>query len=165
MSVMFSIIVPTAGRATLARTLASFTSDLEPGDEVMVLRSDGEYGNEARDSAMGRAAGSHLLFMDDDDVYTENALPTIRQAVAVDPDRVHVFRMVNFDRNILWTDPDLRAANVGTPMVCIPNQPARLGRWSNPLGPISDFGFITRTMELRGDQPVFHEEVVAVVRP
>lgn len=165
MTVTFSIIVPTAGRATLARTLDSFLTDLEPGDEVLILRSSSPWGNTARDSAMSRAAGSHLLFMDDDDMYTAAALPTIREKVEADPDRVHVFRMVNFDGGILWTDPDLRAANVGTPMVCIPNQPDLLGAWDNPAGPISDFAFMQQTMQLRGDQPVFHEDVVALVRP
>lgn len=165
MTVSFTIIIPTAGRATLTRTIGSVTPQLEPGDELLILRRDCEYGNESRDDAMRRAAGTHLLFIDDDDEHTPDALEVIRGRVQPDPDRVHVFKMRFRDGLILWTDEEMRAGNVGTPMVCVPNQPGRLGVWANADGHLSDFGFLAATMRLRGDQAVFHDELVALVRP
>lgn len=165
MTVTFSIIVPTSGRPTLARTLASVTPQLEAGDELLVLRRDCEYGNAARDEAMGRAAGTHLLFMDDDDVYTDGAIATIRAAVSTDPNTIHVFRMRNSDGQLLWADPSFRMCNVGTPMVAVPNVPGKLGRWDNGGGAVSDFAFMTQTLAAMRANPVFHTPVVALVRP
>lgn len=165
MTPTFSIIVPTSGRPTLSRMFASLAPQLGHGDEVMVVRSDCEYGNESRDSAVARAEGSHLLFMDDDDVYTPAALNTIRQEVASEPSSVHVFRMSYSDGRVLWGSPTLEVCNIGTPMLCIPNEEGKIGKWENGLGPVSDFEFIRQTMELRADAPVFHEDVVALVRP
>jgi hypothetical protein len=74
----FSVIVGTRGRATLMRTLESITTQLAPGDELFVLRDDsGDAGDTPRNETMHRAAGSHLLFMDDDDVYLPGAFATM----------------------------------------------------------------------------------------
>jgi hypothetical protein len=71
----FSVIVGTVGRKTLRHTLRSITSQLEPGDELFVLRDDsGDAGDTPRNQTMHRAAGSHLLFMDDGRVREHAAL-------------------------------------------------------------------------------------------
>ena len=64
-----SIICATGGRDTLPRALESATSQLESGDEILVVRLDCHWGHEARDLAMPRALGTHLMFLDDDDAY------------------------------------------------------------------------------------------------
>jgi glycosyltransferase involved in cell wall biosynthesis len=165
MPVTFSVIVPTMGRDTLTRTLASVAPQLEHGDELLVGRLDCTYGNQARDNAMAKATGTHLLFLDDDDAYTPDALATMRQAIAVMPDRVHIFRMRYDHGLVLWYAPALASGNIGTPMVAIPNQPGRLGVWAAHSHYESDFAFIHDTVRLRDDEPVFHEDIVALVRP
>ncbi len=163
MTPTFSIIVATCGRPTLTRTLESLAPQLEHGDEILVIRNDdAPWGHATRDEAMGRAKGSHLWFMDDDDMAADFALTEIRLTVAEQPDAVHVFRMKHGDL-ILWKDPVVRVGNVGTPMMVVPNQPGKLGGWGVVYE--ADGHFIIDTLLLRGDAPVFHEQIVALIRP
>lgn len=163
MTPTFSIIVATSGRTTLTRTLASLAQQLEHGDELLVIRNNqAPWGHATRDEAMKRANGSHLWFMDDDDISTPDALSEIRAAVSLRPDAVHIFRMQQ-DRLVLWQQPIARVGNVGTPMMVIPNQPGKVGGWGTRYE--ADGDFLMETLALRGDQPVFHEHVVALIRP
>jgi hypothetical protein len=169
MSVTLSIITATCGRDTLTRALASVAPQLGDGDELLVIRNDNApKGNATRDEAIKRAAGTHLYWLDDDDVLADNALETIRLGVAEDPDTVHIFRMQgDLHRNgaseVLWAEPVVRFANVGGSQCVVPNVPGKLGMWAGDAG--GDFRFLTETLELLGRDPIFHPEVIAQIRP
>lgn len=154
-----SVIIPTIGRDTLAVAEASAAG----ADEVIVVRNqDGDYGYSARMRGMAQATSTHLAFLDDDDVYTPGAVETMR---AHANDVPVIFRMDDPLHGILWRDPVLRHANVGTPMFLVPNVPDKLGVWAPFLhGHDGDFPFISGCVEKMG-APVWREEVVAVVRP
>ena len=162
--VHFSVIVPTAGRRTLLGSLESIVGQLEPGDEVIVLRdSSGDWGHSARNDAMPRAKGTHLLFQDDDDQLANGAIAEMRRFAREQPDRIGIFRMRYLDGRLLWADPELRYKNVGTPTFLIPNVPGKLGRWESDGKRDGDYCFIEETAALQGD-PVFCDHVVAYVR-
>jgi glycosyltransferase involved in cell wall biosynthesis len=189
-----SIVVPTLGRPTLPRTLASIAQQLGPEDEVIVVadaagdvdgavralvvlqgarwrferssRSAPGLGNAQRMRGIELARGTHLLFMDDDDVYAAGALESMRDAAC---DRPVIFRMdaTSVGLGVLWADPELRYANVGTPMFVVPNEPGRLGEWrpqTTYWGEGADFTFIVGCC-VRMGEPVWREEIVAVIRP
>ncbi len=162
----FSVIVPTVGRATIDATLASITSQLEPGDELLVrCSSDRDFGNGARQSLIERARGSHLIFMDDDDAFLPGALATMRRFADAHPGRIGIFRMVYPDGRILWADPSLRVGNVSTQMLCVPNIPGKLGRWDSPGSPrTADYAFLESTVAVQGE-PIFQDAIVARIRP
>lgn len=170
-----SIITATGGRDTITRTLSSLAPQLEDGDEMIVVRrDDAPFGNRPRDEAMRRAAGSHLWWMDDDDIATEGALAIIRARVAQDPGTVHIFRMDATRRlgRILWDRPEVAFGCVGGTMCVVPNIPGKLGTWIHDrcyngveVGAGGDFHFLTGTLALLGREPVWHEEIVAVIRP
>ena len=165
MTPTFSIIVPTVGRPTLERTLASLAPQLAHGDELIVTRrDDAPWGHKSRDEAIQRAAGSHLWFMDDDDIAADGALAAIRAAVEEVPDAVHVFRMRTAEGRVYWGEPVARVGEVGTPMIVAPNVPGKLGQWDG-AGYEGDGHFLMSTLAARGDEPVFHEDVVALIRP
>lgn len=146
-------------------TLAATAPQLEPGDELIVVRSEGDtYGNESRDRAIRAATGSHLLFIDDDDCHTESALAVVRDRVTASPDRLHVFRMQGGHDGVLWNDPHLGSGNVGTPMVAVPRLP-NLPPWAADRSRESDNVWINKVAALFDERPVFHEEVIALVRP
>jgi len=162
--VTFSIIVPTTGRPSLTQTLASIVEQLEPGDEVIVLRDDsGDLGDTPRNETMHRARGTHLLFMDDDDQYARGALATIRRFAEEHPGRIGIFRMRYLDGHVLWRRPALEYRNVSTQLFVVPNVPGKLGRWERRGHVIGDFVFLTETAKLQGE-PIFREEIITHVR-
>jgi glycosyltransferase involved in cell wall biosynthesis len=163
--VTFSVIVPTRGRRSLAATLDSVGEQLEPGDEVLVrCTRDEDFGNAARQSLIERAAGTHLVFIDDDDQLAQGALATMRRVAEEHPGRVAIFRMRYLDGRVLWTDAVLRERNVSSQMFLVPNIPGKLGRWENPAYPrMADWSFISETVRLQGE-PLFREEIVAHIR-
>jgi len=159
--------VPTRGRETLTRTLASLTAQIGDGDEILVVRDhDAPWGNKVRDKTIPRCAGSHIWFMDDDDVAAEGALEAIRSQVGEQPDLIHVFRMRYADGYVLWGEPNLHLGNVGTPMMVVPNVPGKIGRWDLKAdGGCNDFYFLEQTVGLQGGPVVWHEQIVAEIRP
>jgi glycosyltransferase involved in cell wall biosynthesis len=161
-----TVIIPTCGRPCLAAALASVTPQLEPGDQVLVIRdASGDWGHTARNAAMPRAAGDVLLFLDDDDVYFPGALEAVRRAAAEHPGRVLIFRMKRGEphNDELPGAPAVECGNVSTQMFAVPNDPARLGRWGSRYE--GDFDFLTSTLEHYPDGPVWRDELVAHWRP
>lgn len=183
-----SIIIPSLGRPTLARTLASFVGSLEPGDEAIIVADErgdveqarriwsetssegsvvfatqegGEYGNAQRERGMAMARGTHLGFVDDDDVYAPEALGLFREHAC---DRPVIFRMRMPDGSLIWRDHEIRYANYGTPMGLWPNVPG-LGKWiPHVAGSGQDYVFARDSCEALGE-PVWVDRVVAFVRP
>jgi glycosyltransferase involved in cell wall biosynthesis len=160
--VAFSVIVPTRGRRSLAATLDSVAEQLEPGDEILVRCSDDdEGGHKTRQSLLERAAGTHLVFIDDDDQVAHGALATMRRVAEQHPGRVAIFRMRYLDGRVLWSDPVLRYRNVSTQMFLVPNLPDKLARWDDAEHHgLADWRFISKTVELQGE-PLFRPEIVA----
>ena len=161
----FSIILGTAGRNTLTRTLKSITPQLEPGDELMIIRDDsGDAGDTPRNQSMSRAAGTHLLFMDDDDVYVPGALAKMRSFADQNPGKIGIFRIEYTVGPKRWKVPELKNRNVSTQTFLVPNVPGKLGVWEHRGTVHGDFIFIEETARLQGE-PVFVDEVTVRVRP
>ena len=171
-TVSFSVIVPTIGRRSLIRTLASIVEQLEPGDELLVAwNRDGDFGNGARQSLLDRARGTHVVFMDDDDQYARGAFATMRRFALDHPDRIGIFRHRYRDGRLLWAEPVVRRANVSTVMYCVPNVSGKLGMWTDGTTvsndperrDYADLDFIVQTIALQGE-PVFRDEVTVLIR-
>jgi hypothetical protein len=167
----FTIILATAGRPTIKHTLASIAPQLEPGDELFILRDDsGDAGDTPRNETMHRAAGTHLLFIDDDDEYVPDALARIRRFADAHPGRIGLFKMKHVVGTTHWRDREVYYGNLSTQTFCVPNIPGKLGRWHrierlNRDEPyIGDYVFLKETIELQGE-PIFVDEVTVLVRP
>lgn len=157
-----SVIIPTIGRESLQAALSS----CETADEVIVVENhDGDHGYQARTRGMAQATGTHLAFLDDDDIYTPDAVDAMREAAC---DRPVIFRMDDPLHGVIWRRPELTFGNVGTPMFLVPNDPRRLGVWEPHVPglkqPGGDFTFITGCVDRMG-APVWREETVAIVDP
>ncbi len=183
MGVRLSVIIATLGRPSLASTLRSvvpqlgsddeviiasrFPIDLYPTDGVWLLHTDvpEAYGGaNERNAAMPHATGTHLCFIDDDDIYAPGALDAMRQHAC---DRPVIFRMdgTQLGIGVIWREPVLRYTNVSTQTFLVPNVPDKLGHWeAHEHGRGCDFTFISETVEMMG-APVFRDEIVAVCRP
>ena len=177
-----SVLVPTIGRPTLARTLRSL-QDLEAADEVIVIgdgeqkeaqsefhRSalpgiyisvrgpSGDWGHTPRNLVMSRARGDYLLHMDDDDYYLPGAVSIIRAALLKQPGLPHLFRM-RLGGGILWQRPTISCGNVSTQMFVHPNLPDTFGTWKPVYGGDADF---IRETSSRFPDVIWREDVIAV---
>lgn len=178
------------GRATLKSTLESINQQLDPKDELILIgdklgyKSDlsklwelasiyadifeevegGDRGNVARHRGIELATCSHLIFMDDDDIYHPYAFDTIRRHA--DPHRPTIFKMWTASRLIPSDHHRIQFGDIGTPCFVIPNVKEKLGRWHPASEDLhgSDYNFIYETCQLMGE-PVWRPEVIAVVRP
>jgi glycosyltransferase involved in cell wall biosynthesis len=184
----FSVIIPTGGRRTLARTLGRLRQ-ADKGDIEVIVVSDGpqpgaaalthdisrkwpnvrfvegprtgRWGNAQRQVALALARGEYLLFIDDDDGHTLRAFRHIRKAVRSAPGRIVIFRMRRHGE-IYWKQPILEEGNVGTPEFLIPNIPGRLGSWVDSGERYqADFDFLSGCVRLQGD-PIWNHRVIAL---
>lgn len=193
--VRLSVIIPTKGRPTLERTLDSVVAaTYRAGDEVLVM-GDGRlpdaerlaaahakrmnivyreiehtsacaWGGPQRTLGMRLAAGTHLLFMDDDDAYAPQAFEIVRKAALEHPSQLMIFRMRSFTPRwpwkVLWGHKAIFLGNVGTPMIIVPNIPSQLGVWGSAYA--SDLAFYESTVKKwPGNEAsiVWKEDVIA----
>ena len=192
-----TVVMPTVGRPSLERAIASVVDQLEDSDELLVI-GDGErpvaadvvagfqpapvtyveclrpgsvFGNAQRDFGMQLAYGrsSHLMFLDDDDVYVHGGFDVVRRELEFNPNSAHIFRARWGPRHHafgveLWQDQVVREQNIATPMVVLPNRYYDCSWWQfNARGVVSDFGFLAAAL---GQCSVaWHTDVIAVVRP
>lgn len=184
MAVTITCIIPTIGRDTLYRSLASCedadeiivvvdqarAGDWEPQGlsrnvQVMRVPSCERGGHAGRNAAMPHATSTHLCFLDDDDIYLPGAIDTFRAAAC---DQPVIFRMDHYKHGILWRNQVLEFGNVSTQMVLVPNDPPRLGVWEEHIPglqePGGDYTFIRGCVEKMGG-PVWRDEIVAKLRP
>jgi len=182
----FSVIVATAGRPTLQRTLERLRRQNRGDIEVLVV-TDGEqplaeeisralgvllirgprthrWGHAQRQLGITVARGEYLLFIDDDDVHTRRAFVHVRRAIDRNPGRIFLFRMRRHGE-VLWRKQRLEHGNVGTPEFAVPNSPGKLGSWvATDERYESDFDFISGCVALQGD-PLWDEHVIALAPP
>lgn len=181
-----TVITPTLARPSLRDTLASIAPQLHDGDEHIVIGDGAQpraaeacaeygasyqdgpqthnYGAAQRDVGISLARGDWLLFCDDDDTFTPDALATVRQVVVDNPTMPHLFRMrYRASGVVLWQDDIVCEGNVGTPMIVVPTC-LELPAWSDghPVAYTSDHRFIQRVTDLYG--VVWRKEIICIVR-
>lgn len=171
-----SVVIATLGRDTLLTAIDSaawadqvivvYDAAVVPpatpgGAEAYACGPTHHWGSEQRTLGIAKATGTHLAFIDDDDVYTDGAGDAISRALAAWPGRVHIFRMRRGDRvfgglDCVWL------GGIGTPMFVVPND-SRIGSWTPRRA--GDFDFISSTLAASRRRPRFHDEVIALVDP
>lgn len=170
-----SFIVATTGRPTLAATLASI--QLYPEDEIIVVggvdaKVEGQvryvphtpgmdWGSTERNFATPLARGSYLAHIDDDDVYAPGARHAMADAMVQAPNRFTIFKMQYPSGERLWREPVVKFGNVGTPMMFMPNDPSRMGKWGEHQN-YGDFRFL-ESMRWPVDEIVWRAEAIAFV--
>lgn len=184
----FSIIVPTCGRRTLKRTLLSMRGQLTIDDEVLVVGDGpqpraqavveslgwpplryiegpqtGCFGNSQRMLGIAAATGDYLVFIDDDDTFTSDAINMMRLAVEEQPGKAFMWRFVDRNGGVLWRNAIVTMGNVGTPCICFPAERGRLGKWEEVYE--GDFHYIRSTLNhFAPSEIVWRQEIVQVAR-
>lgn len=166
-----SVIVPTHDGEGLDRCLASVMPQLAPDDEIIVawdshddlpgngwdqfddpnvraLVHDAGYhawGHPQRRVAQEWARGDYLVHIDDDDELAPDALAAIRAAIERNPGRPLMFRFLAPFGLVMPQYPLVAEGNVGGTGFVTPNDPRRLGRWSDRYQ--GDYDYITSTLD------------------
>lgn len=185
-----SIITPTVGRDTLLATLDSVNSQLGRYDEHIVigdgpqpwarqlcstykrtryLQTDNvtaHWGNEQRDLGIASAKGDYVMFCDDDDVLTEDALKLAKTAIAEAEGALFIFQMQLYGYNwcgpghVLWRDQQIRDGNVGTLMLVAPKL-ADMPAWGvNYNADLAWVFALAKRCEVQ-----WREQIIAIARP
>lgn len=188
-----TIIIPSVGRDTLAAAVESVYYQVLDTDRIIVVFdrskiSDLTVGDCARlrldlvddwvfvdpHPAYGRggaqrlagirmAETTHIAFLDDDDVFTPDALAAIR--AHAHPYFPTVFRMDHHTLGTIWQEQKLCYGNVGMPQIVVPNDPDKMGSWEPWTGTEGcDFTFFAGCVNGMGGVEWRHE-VVCKTRP
>lgn len=147
-------------------TTSPHQAAIEDGQVWLVPHDAGHhcYGHHQLNEGMIWATGDYLVFQDDDDIFSEDALASIRAAIAETPGRPLMFRFVTHYRLVLWAEPRLAEGWVGGHGFVPPNRPGKLGRWGCRYE--GDFDFIASTLaRYPEDSLVWREEVISRARP
>lgn len=189
-----SIVIPTAGRPTLRRTLDSIAPQILPGDEVIVCGDthDGplrvteeivadypfvryieldagghDWGHAQINAALDLASGDYVLGQDDDDVFTPDAFACIRDRALAYPGQPLMTQFQSYWGFVYWHTPGLIAqGHVGGHCLVVPNQPGMVGRFTARYE--GDFDWIVDTLErwqAQGIAPVWVDHICTVQRP
>jgi glycosyltransferase involved in cell wall biosynthesis len=136
LAVRLSIIIPTPGkRTTLNRAIASATSQMKAGDELLVVYDNsGDWGITPRNRAIEAATGTHISFLDDDDVYLPGALEAIRNFGRAHPGKIGIFQVKRGEYGTVWTEPDPDLLATASGMFVVPNIAGKVGRYGPAPG-------------------------------
>ena len=114
-----------------------------------------------RNEAMLHATGTHMMFMDDDDIYTPGAFEKIRVGVAAFPDRL-ILCGTKFPSRITGMNPQIGIGKTGTPSYVFPNTPP-LPKWRY-IGS-GDDGIFGLDLAKRFGEPIVLGFITCLVRP
>lgn len=187
-----TLIIPTLGRPTLARTVFSFNGQLQDGDEVIFVadpRGDVEYVKWMRTTASNRlgvdwrhvvhdgpggwglpqrnrgleaATRPYAWFLADDDIATPGALDTIRAALEPPPLRPWFIFRAGRANAEPWVWQDAQIRRGNLDADCIVCPTIITSRWG--LDYSGDYDFAVALREELGE-PAWGAAVVAVTKP
>lgn len=177
---MIDIIIPTSGRDTLEKTIDSIQYQASKNDDIIVV-GDGidpqvnfkaynlgptnDYGASQRNFGLMVGNNPWIMFIDDDDVYTNNAFDTVKKYLKAP--EIHIFKMTYshlHSNNTLWKTKEIKYGNIGTPMFIVPRIFEKLPPWVGRYG--HDLDFIEMFIKLNPDLPItWHDEIISIIRP
>ena len=157
-----SFILPTKGRDTLGRTLRSI--ETMPGDEILIevdYPPSGKWGNDQRNTAIKRATGDYLAFIDDDDWYVKGHRKIMEKAMRENPGKPNFFKMQSPDGKVLWKEKKLVPGNIGGLMILVPNMPKMLHHWQGGRN-MADFIFADKWGWFE-DEIIWRDEIIVML--
>lgn len=192
MACRLSIIVPTPDGDGLHRLLASIDPQIEIGDDVLIvgdthdaplswlaaeIESKGSpyrflpfdaghhcWGHCQINFGITQATGDYLVFIDDDDIFTPEALHIIRARIAEQSEpRPLMFKF--HCRRLGRTLPEryeVVESAIGGHCLVTPNVPGKLGLWGCRYG--GDFDWIVSTLAHWPQGPAWYDDVIADAR-
>ena len=155
-----SFIIPTIGRKSLKKTLASIKE--KPSDEVIVVPDippTHMWGNNRRNEGIAKATCDYLAFIDDDDWYVDGVREIMEQSISENPGKPNLFRMQYPNGKIIWSEKKVVPGNISTQMILVPNVKEKLYYWPGKRN-MTDFIFVDN-WKWPKDEIIWREEIIA----
>jgi hypothetical protein len=122
------------------------------------------WGNLNRQAVLPEARGEWIIYLDDDDILSNQALESIVAAIRSQPTpRPLLFRFLTRWRQVLWDEPRLLPGRISGQCIVFPNVPERMGVWGADYE--GDFQFIQQTVALWPEGPDWRECVICIANP
>lgn len=186
-----SVIMPTCGRDTLGRALASLdTAGAGIDDEVIVV-GDGpqpearalvkqlklpcralfwetdttnDKGATQRNHAQTVAEGDFLCYLDDDDVMLPGAFDAMRRGAIEEPGIPLLFKMLAYWGAVLPLSHTVTYGHVSGSMLVTPNIAGKVGEWGGDVDR-HDYEMIRATIKLYDGRFAWRPEILVSCRP
>ncbi len=124
----------------------------------------GYYGHGIRNTYQDKLQTDYIHHMDDDDMYCNNIIPTVRSDLRTWYGKLLIYRFRAHGGGIVGGSDNFNCGFVGTPAGMIPNNPSIFGRWTEGYGGDSDFYVQTRDKIGRGNV-VYRQTLIVLTRP
>lgn len=192
MAARLSIIVPTHDGDGLRRLFASIAPQITPADDVLIVGDTHDaplswlaaeiesmgppyrflpfdaghhcWGHCQLNFGISQAMGDYLVFNDDDDIFTPEALHMIRARIAEQPKPrplMFKFHAARLGRTLPERYEVVESA-IGGHCLVTPNIAGKLGQWTCRYG--GDFDWIVSTLEKWPEGPAWYDDVIASAR-
>lgn len=156
-----SFVIPTIGRESLKRTLASI--EKREGDEIWAIQHfppSGTWGNAERKEGIAKSTCDYIAFIDDDDYYVPGHRAIMHAAIRENPGKPNLFRMQFPNGKILWDRREIVPGNIGSPMIMVPNKKEMFYRFQFPGNTnMGDYYFAARW---KFPEVIWREEIIAM---
>lgn len=193
---MLTVIVPTCGRGTLEDSLTSIAKQAQEVTREVIVVGDGyqrlaeeltqefrhggmdvrylshgptrNYGNAQRTFAQGISHGSHILYLDDDDIYAPEAFRVIEKAIKRETGPgIFIFKCIAPWGEVVWTEEGAyEQGNICTIQLVVENprahkQPTQLPDW-----PLRQGGNVPWTLDVAESFGAsWRPEIISIARP
>jgi hypothetical protein len=124
----------------------------------------GCYGHGIRNTYQGTFQTDYIHHMDDDDMYANNVIPSIRSDLRTWYGKMIIYKFRAHGGGIVGGSDDFRHGFVGTPAGLIPNRPEIFGHWVEAYGGDADFYSQTRDKIGKGNV-VYKNRIIVLTRP
>lgn len=184
------ILIATTGRGSLLRMLKSLQPQVQPNDYLTVAfdaRDDENIFEEVREfldnlkcnctlimepvnlgywghgirNAHNLLPGDFIMHADDDDIYTPDALDTVRK-YCTDKSTLYIFKMQLNNGYSLWINKKITLGEIGTPMGVIPSFYNSKSIWKERYG--GDFDFYDALQKIIPNVE-FVDKNIYIIRP
>ena len=188
-----SVIIPTLGRPTLARAIASVRGQMAPGDEILVVYDAAEvpplkeydicvrymaygptrsWGAAQYDYGMDQAQGDWCVFLPDDDYMAPGALDAIRRGVEGKPG-VHIFacQMNHWGGRVLRGSKNVCEVTANQIVVPAPHRllgvggvsPELMPRWAGSKAQTFDHAYLMAMLKWYGQTDPIYHDEVICI--
>lgn len=124
----------------------------------------GYWGHGIRNTYQSHCTTDYIHHMDDDDIYSENCIPSVRSFLRNHYGKVIICKFRTNGGDIIWKKKDIIFGQIGTPSGFIFNRQDVFGTWGYEYG--GDYNFYLQVRDNIGKENlVFSDIVVVKTRP